>query len=486
MATVEDVGRSPEGGAVKSMTPPAEPAPAHARLRRHPEEGIIGGICAGLARFTGIDVLFVRLLAALLVLYGGVGAAIYLLAGVLMPVAPESVGVPRPHGAWRRVALTVAFLAAGLAGLHLTSLHFRDAGVWPLAIGVGGLALAWRLTVGATRGGSPQPALPWRRGGQYVATRVAVATLLVAFATSALLHTFGILHTTGKEAAALAIIATTLGLLVGPWFVRLVRTLGSERAARIREQERAELAAHLHDSVLQTLALIQTRAGDAREVAALARKQERELRRWLLEPAGASSGDSVKALFERAAAEVEELHRVPVETVIVGDAAPDPQLEALVLAAREAMTNAAKFSAAERVDLYAEIEPGRVEAFVRDRGVGFDSSRIPADRRGVRDSIVARMQRHGGVATVRSAPGQGTEVELVAERVHRDRGEVGMSPPAGHDPGTGLPATLAGEVAMSPPAGHDPGTGLPPAGHDPGTGLPATLAGEVAMSPPAG
>jgi len=197
---------------------------------------------------------------------------------------------------------------------------------------------------------------------------------------------------------------------------RLAGSLSSERSARIREQERAEVAAHLHDSVLQTLALIQKRAGDPREVAGLARRQERELRSWLLARPGEAEQDTVAGALERAAAEVEEMHRVPIEVVTVGDVPLNSRLEAVVQAAREAMTNAAKFAGSERVDLYAEVEADRVEVFVRDRGVGFDTEAIPPDRRGVRDSILARMARHGGRGVVRSSSGEGTEVELVMER----------------------------------------------------------------------
>lgn len=240
-----------------------------------------------------------------------------------------------------------------------------------------------------------------------------IGVLLVAFASAALLHTFGVLRNLGKEVGAGAIIATTLTLLVGPWAVRLGRSLSTERAARIREQERAELAAHLHDSVLQTLALIQKRAGDPRAVANLARHQERELRRWLFHRSDGTSSDSTKVALERAATEVEELHGVPIEVVVVGECRLDARLEALVAAAREAMTNAAKFAGSDHVDLYAELGDERAEVFVRDRGAGFEEETIPPDRRGVRDSIIARVQRHQGHAAVHSSPGQGTEVELV-------------------------------------------------------------------------
>jgi signal transduction histidine kinase len=244
---------------------------------------------------------------------------------------------------------------------------------------------------------------------------VGVGLVLVAFAAASLLHTFGVSHSLPKAIGAAGLVLLTLCLLVGPWFLRLATSLSFEREARIREQERAEMAAHLHDSVLQTLALIQKRASDAKEVASLARRQERELRRWLFERPNGHSADGVKAALERTAAEVEELHGVPIEAVIVGDNPLNPSLQALTQAAKEALTNASKFAQAERVDLYAEVGTGRVEVFVRDRGVGFDPDGIPLDRRGVRESIIARMERHGGTGVVHSSPGHGTEVELVME-----------------------------------------------------------------------
>jgi signal transduction histidine kinase len=251
---------------------------------------------------------------------------------------------------------------------------------------------------------------------RWAPARQALRTVIAVLVALGILHhlTQG-LHF-GAAIGMVAIISATLGLLVGPWFMGLARSLSFERAARIREQERAELAAHLHDSVLQTLALIQKRAGDPREVAGLARRQERELRSWLLERPGRGKHNTVVTALERAAAEVEELHRVPIEVVTVGDGPLDGRLEAVVQAAREAMTNAAKFAGSERVDLYAEVEPERVEVFVRDRGVGFDPLGIPPDRRGVRDSIIARMERHRGRADVHSRIGEGTEVELIMER----------------------------------------------------------------------
>jgi signal transduction histidine kinase len=171
------------------------------------------------------------------------------------------------------------------------------------------------------------------------------------------------------------------------------------------------VAAHLHDSVLQTLALIQKNADDSRAVARLARAQERDLRSWLYGDSAATD-TTVAGALRTAAAEVEDSHGVPVEVVTVGDTALVEQVRPLVLAAREAMVNAAKHSGADKVDVYAETTAGQVEVFVRDRGRGFDLDGVPEDRLGMRRSIIDRMQRHGGTAKVRSAPGEGTEVRL--------------------------------------------------------------------------
>ena len=397
----------------------AEQAPTHP-LRRRPDHGLLGGVCAGLADYLDAEVALVRLAMAMVVAVGGIGVAIYALAWALIPVAAESEGVPRRAGAWREAVLIVLAVAGALIGLRVSGVRFGDAVIWPLVLGACGMALVWRPTVAV--GGQVQSdgrdslRSRVRRFGRIDGPRVAIGALLVAFASASLLHTFGVLHSLGNAIGAVAIIATVLGLLFGPWFLRLGRSLASERAARIREQERAEVAAHLHDSVLQTLALIQKRAEDPREVAGLARRQERELRHWLLERPGRSGQETVASALERAAAEVEELHRVPIEVVTVGDGPLNGELDAIVQAAREAMTNAAKFASSERVDLYAEVDRDRVEVFVRDRGVGFDPHAIPADRRGVRDSIIGRMERHNGRAAVHSSPGAGTEVELVMER----------------------------------------------------------------------
>jgi signal transduction histidine kinase/phage shock protein PspC (stress-responsive transcriptional regulator) len=395
-------------------------AAARPPLRRHPNRGVLGGVCAGLAEHFGVPVLIVRIVMVALVAVGGVAIAVYALAWTFVPVAP---GSERRSGRWealRQVLLIGAGTVVALGVVHhlASRMSYGDA-LWPLVLGVCGLALVWRPIAAAERpsgGGLVSLSGQLRSAVRIDTPRLVLGVLLVSFASAGLLHLVGVQRNLGEAIGVVAIIVAMLGLLTVPWFVRLGHSLTLERSARIREQERAELAAHLHDSVLQTLALIQKRADDPREVAGLARRQERELRSWLLKRPDHGEGDSVASALERAAAEVEELHRVPIEVVTVGDGPLNGRLEAVVQAAREAMTNAAKFASSERVDLYAEVETGRVEVFVRDRGVGFDPQAIPADRRGVRDSIIGRMERHQGHAAVHSRPGEGTEVELVMER----------------------------------------------------------------------
>lgn len=215
---------------------------------------------------------------------------------------------------------------------------------------------------------------------------------------------------------ATAAVFAGLALVVGPWWWRLTRDLTVERRERIRSQERAEVAAHVHDSVLQTLALIQRNATDPRLVSTLARQQERELRGWLYGPAEQAPADTMATALQRVGAEVEDLHGVPVEVVEVGDCPLDERLRALVLASREAMANAARHSGAASVSTYLEVEPHQVTVFVRDRGSGFERELVPSDRRGLSESIIGRMQRHGGRTAILSEPGSGTEVELVMPR----------------------------------------------------------------------
>jgi signal transduction histidine kinase len=337
-----------------------------------------------------------------------------------------------PVANWR-VAAGVCFLTlAGLLVLRELGLWWSDAFVWPLILAAGGAALIWRqsrlLESPAERteppdagplsaaGDESRPAPAPRPRGLADVYRGGFGVALVLGAALLFLYANGVLGQARDVVLAVVVAAVALSLILAPFLWRLGRNLALERAERIRSQERAELAAHLHDSVLQTLTLMQKRADDPREVAALARRQERELRAWLFDGSAADRGDSLAAAIEAAAAEVEDAHATAIDVVAVGDRPLDERGAALVAATREALTNAAKFAAdAGPVAVYAEMGPDGAQVFVRDRGAGFDPAAVPADRRGVRESIIGRMERHGGTATVNSSPGAGTEIELAME-----------------------------------------------------------------------
>ena len=223
----------------------------------------------------------------------------------------------------------------------------------------------------------------------------------------------GSLEAAGKVSLAALVVTIALMLISAPFWLAMVRRVGTERVARARSDERSEVAAHLHDSVLQTLALIQKRSDDPEQVARLARRQERELREWLSDDRPSRPDERLADALRAAAAEIEDSHGAPIEAIVVGDTALDERTKALVGAAREALTNAAKFaSEGGPVRLYAEIDDGDARVFIDDRGPGFDPDAIPHDRHGVRESIIGRMKRYGGGAEIRSEPGDGTEVEL--------------------------------------------------------------------------
>ncbi len=291
--------------------------------------------------------------------------------------------------------------------------------IWPtLMIGAGSV-LVWRQADNARRArwmevGRNRKLLHLARGLAGVAlVGLGLAVFLVVRGSAAQL---------GNVLTAAIAVLTGIFLLAGPYLVRMTQDLSEERLMRIRAQERAEVAAHVHDSVLHTLTLIQRNADDGGEVRRLARAQERELRNWLYNPEGtgkdeAEEPETLAEAVKRAAAEVEDKHGVPLEVVVVGDCPLDEKLTAQLQAAREAMVNAAKYGGdGGAVQVFAEVEGRTVFVSVRDRGPGFDLDEVPADRMGVRESIIGRMQRNGGTARLRSVPGGGTEVELEMER----------------------------------------------------------------------
>ena len=399
-------------------------APRREPLRRDPAHRLVAGVCAGIGRHLRIDPLIVRIVFVAAATAGGVGILLYGVAWVLVPVDDAAAAgantsawarrLPRGRGAIE-VALGMGLVTlAFLLTMRALGIWFSDVIVWPVVLLAAGAGMLWRQSLRPAQVPAPEQPPPApeeeRRERTEVLSRNGVGAALVIAAGLVFLSATHALTAARDVILAVLVVAIVLGIIFAPWAIRLVRSLAAEREERIRSQARAEMGAHLHDSVLQTLALVQKRADDPWAVAALARTQERELRAWL---AGREGGhDRLAAALESLASEVERAHGVPVEIVVVGDRALDGRGEALVAAAREAMVNAAKFGDGSSVDVYAEASDDALQVFIRDRGPGFDPAAVPQDRRGVRESIVGRMARHGGRAAIHSAPGAGTEVEL--------------------------------------------------------------------------
>ena len=416
------------------MTSTSAPADAHdlRRATRDSQAPIIGGVAGGLARHLAVPVMWVRAGFVLTAVLGGLGIALYAGLWLVLPtdshfedeapgIASATRGGRRPSRIRRLTdvgpAIALAALAFG-AILLLEAVLGQGAVFWPVFIGLVGIALLWRQADEAQRErwldttGRVDPLRAVLGSGGWAAyARIAAGVGLII--TALVLFSFRGGSVGMARDITIAALLTVVGLaiVVGPWVFRLASDLTAERAERVRTQERADLAAHLHDSVLQTLALIQKNANDGPTVARLARSQERDLRSWLY--AGESTDErSVASALRGVAAEVEDSHGVSVEVVTVGDCPMSEALRPVVNATREAVTNAAKHAGTGQVDVYAEITGAAVDVFVRDRGQGFDPDTIAEDRYGVRNSIIDRMDRHGGSAAVRSTPGEGTEVRL--------------------------------------------------------------------------
>jgi signal transduction histidine kinase len=332
-----------------------------------------------------------------------------------------------------RIAIGTALLVlSGLLFVRASGPWPGDAIVWPAAVAVLGALLILRAPAIAPRRHRgwaahrpPEPAPP-REPSVRVrvlhrpeVSRGGLGVALVLAGGFAFLWANGAMRPAGEALLVALAVLIAVALIFAPSWRRLARSLTAERTERIRSQERADVGAHLHDSVLQTLALIQQSAQDPKQVAALARRQERELRGWLAGSDSPEAGELLAAALDAAAAEVEVATGGSIEVVAVGDCPLDERGGAVVAAAREAMLNAAKFAGEAPISVYAELSGERIQVFVRDRGAGFDPEAVPPERRGVRESILGRMQRAGGSATVRALPGGGTEVEIAIDREHR-------------------------------------------------------------------
>lgn len=391
-------------------------------LRRPAQGRELAGVCAGLAEHLGLHPNALRVGFGLLALVGGTGFLIY---GVLWATMPEEPGgvedasgeLPTRDGAgrWLRVndsALWVLFIGVALLvtgavfGLQIVGVDLRLDVSIPFLVVALGAVFAWSQLDEATRrrwvpGDGPQH--------NQAVTRLAIGLAIAVIGLIMVVSRDQGLGELWDMAVAVLVVLVGVGLIAAPYVMRLWRDLRAEQTERIRITERADIAAHLHDSVLQTLALIQRRADDPAQVSRLARAQERELRNWLY--AGPRGTDmTLASAITEVGHEVEDVHGVPIEVIVTGDRDLDPAGNALVSALREAMTNAVRHGAPP-VSAYAEVGPSGIEAFVRDHGSGFDPDAVPADRLGVRESILGRMQRHGGTARIRRLD-SGTEVSL--------------------------------------------------------------------------
>ncbi|MFG1986051.1 PspC domain-containing protein [Streptomyces albidoflavus] len=394
------------------------------KLYRSSDGRWLGGVARGLAGHLGLPVFWVRLAFVALFVANGLGALLYAAFWSFVPLgvgglSPQPPSAPAKADRGQLVAL-LALLVASMVFVASVDLNGTARSyLFPALLVGAGVAVVWRQADNARRA---RWAEAGRRRRNLTLARSAAGVLLVGAGVSGMFVIQGSAEHLGAVLQASLAVLVGVALLAGPWLVRMAQDLGQERLMRIRAQERAEVAAHVHDSVLHTLTLIQRNADRPAEVRRLARSQERELRNWLHRPEGSgrAAEDEPATLAEavkRTAAEVEDKHGVPLEVVLVGDCPLDEPLPALIQAAREAMVNAAKYGGeGGPVQVFAEVSGPEVFVSVRDRGPGFDLDAVPADRMGVRESIIGRMERHGGTARLRSAPDGGTEVELEMKR----------------------------------------------------------------------
>lgn len=380
----------------------------------------LGGVCTGLSAHLGWPVLLLRAIFVALAGVALTGAVAYAVLWLAMPIdrSPTAPGIDAATRTGMRtqtitrstdIGERLALLLLGVGVALLVQLFvpgIQAIPFWPMILFATGVALVWKQADSLT------PRIGRRRRIRFVLQALLGIALVASGIALSVAQSFGIKELTTTQWTGV-ILFVVLMAVAAPWAFRTRTALTLAREQELLANARADVASHLHDSVLQTLALIQRQADDPKAVAALARKQERELRQWLY---GTKPGaDTFKTALEAAAAEIEDDAGVSVDLVVVGDHDLNVRLDALVRASREAMLNAAKHSGAERVDVYAEIEGGAVEVYVRDRGQGFEIQSVSNDRMGLRGSIVDRMARHNGTSRIRSAPGEGTEIWLRME-----------------------------------------------------------------------
>ena len=412
MAQVNARERAPESGV------------SRARLERSRTDRLVAGVAGGIGAHLGVNSNLVRAAFIGLSFVLGFGVIVYLLTWLLAPLEPATADVEQParriRMPTRTQALGIGLVAAGLVVLlWISGLWFGGELGWPVVLAAIGFAILWARSGDEGRGRWTLSSLGTPLGsvvtGQVSLPRLAIGSALILGGMGVFLATNTSLAAAGNMLLAMIVAIGGAALLAGPWVWSMGRELVDERSSRVRSEARAEMAAHLHDSVLQTLALIQ-RAKVPREMASLARTQERELRAWLYGRAPDLAGVRLRDAIDSMAGRIEHQHQVSVEAVVVGDAELDDRLRGLVNACAEAVANAARHSGSTAISVYVEVEEDVVSAFVPDQGTGFDPDVVPADRRGIADSIIGRLERRGGSAYVDSRPGGGTEVVIQLPR----------------------------------------------------------------------
>lgn len=395
--------------------------------RRGTENALLGGVCGGLAIRLGVRERTIRVIVVLLALWYGVGLVLYALAWLCVPRSGEEGPIAqrlvRRERGLARVVVALVVMAIVVVFLQPFSTPVIGWYTWPVLLSLAAFVGVWhgassdeRRHLSELARSAPivtAPSSKHRTRSLVIRGVVGVALVLVGLRLTTRLHGF-----VGSETPAVfgtLILLAGVVVLLAPWWLTTLSELSEERRTRVRVEERAKVAAHLHDSVLQTLTLIERSAGDEATVVRLARNQERELRQWLFDLAGTAPGDApanYTTLLHGIEREIENDYGVTIELVSVGDCVADDAIDDLIAAGREAVINAARWSGAARISVYGEVEPEAVTLFVRDRGRGFDPASVPADRKGIALSIRERLEGRGGTALVRSTPGEGTEVEL--------------------------------------------------------------------------
>ena len=375
---------------------------------RRRDDRLIAGVASGLGHHWGIPVAYIRAAFVAAAFAGGAGIAAYMIAWAVTLDRDEDAETPEPRSPAQHAGLVLIFIGA-LMGFRGFDLWFGDQIVFPAGLLAFGTAAMWDRSDPVAKDRIAR--LTGSGDEDVTRIRVIAGGLLMLAGFTFFVSSIDALADVGPALLAVAITVTGFMILFGPLVWRMATDLADERRGRIRSDERAEMAAHLHDSVLQTLALIQ-RSEDPKRMVTLARGQERELREWLYRRNDAATTNDLSSAIRNQASRVEEGHNIPIDVVVVGDAAITNDLGALSQAAGEAMTNAAKHSGSEKISVYVEVSDSVAEVYVSDTGKGFDPDGPLGDGRGVPDSIIARMERHGGEARIVSEPGEGTEVQL--------------------------------------------------------------------------